>query len=393
MTAALFLAKNKIPVILIDKESFPRDKVCGDCLGGYAISILKQLGAGILDRFIEFDKKLVGRGVHFFGPKHQKISIDALNKVDHKISEVALCRRLYFDQFLMEEVKKHDEIKLFLNTEIKHIEKIQDGLSLSIDGRIPLKTKLLILSTGSTHHLVHKLVKRRPNRSMTAAGIRTYFEGVKDLNQDGFIELHFLKELAPGYLWIFPLPGNLANVGLGIRSDVVARKKLNLRKLFQEYIYGDAYFRKRFDKAKQITPVEGFPLALGGKREVLSGDHYLLSGDAGNLIEPLFGEGIGNAMYSGKFAADHAIQCLKNGSYSGIYNLQYDRMVYNKLGTALRFSAMMQKIASHPKLMSILFDRVSKNHELQKILSGIINGSIPRSKRNGMKLIFRFLLG
>ena len=37
MTAAFFLAKNKIPVTLLEKRSFPRDKICGDCIGGFGL--------------------------------------------------------------------------------------------------------------------------------------------------------------------------------------------------------------------------------------------------------------------------------------------------------------------------------------------------------------------
>ena len=56
-----------------------------------------------------------------------------------------------------------------------------------------------------------------------AAGVRTYYSGVRGLDPQGFIELIFLKDLVPGYLWVFPLPGGRANVGLGLRSDVVRK--------------------------------------------------------------------------------------------------------------------------------------------------------------------------
>src|SRR5690606_7215288 len=62
-------------------------------------------------------------------------------------------------------------------------------------------------------------------------GIRGYYEGVKGLHPENFIELHFLKETLPGYFWIFPLPNGQANVGLGMRSKAVRQKKINLREI------------------------------------------------------------------------------------------------------------------------------------------------------------------
>jgi len=392
MTAALFLAKNNIPVTLIEKKTFPRDKICGDCLGGYALSVLKQIDEGLLDRFIEFDKKLVGSGVHFFGPDQQKVSIEAVNMVDKKMREVALCKRNDFDNFLMDEVKKQQQIEILQNVNITNLSYHINGVRLQSDNNFLLNTKLAIIAIGSQQTLVYKLNKKRPSKKHIAAGIRTYFEDVAGLNDTGYIEIHFLKELAPGYLWIFPLPGNLANVGLGLRSDVVTKRNLNLKALLQDYIHNNKYFKDRFKNARRVDSIHGFPLALWGGKRNISGDHYLLAGDAGNLIEPLFGEGIGHAMYSGKFAAEHAIQCLKNNDYSAKFNLQYDHCVYNKLGRTLRFSSMMQKIACYPKLMSYLFNRVTKNSDLKDLLFSIINGRTPKTRWSGLELIARMVI-
>ena len=391
MTTALFLARSDIPVTLIEKRIFPRDKICGDCLGGYALSVLKQIDDGLFERFLHFDKKRIGAGVHLYGPEHQKVTIEAINMVDQKIREIALCKRTDFDNFLMQEVKNYAQVKVIQDKNVSNISQHPNGLQLYSSSRPFITTKLAIIATGSNQSLVYRLHGNRPSRKHTATGIRTYFEGIKGLNGEEYIELHFLKELAPGYLWIFPLSGNLVNVGLGLRSDVVAKKNLNLKKLLQEYINSTPYFKDRFENARQLASIRSFPLALGGLRRSISGDRYLLAGDAGNLIEPLFGEGIGHAMYSGKFAADHVVQCLARNDFSAKFNKQYDQMVYNKLGTTLRFSAQMQKIAGYPQLMSFLFNRVLRNPGLQQLLFSIINGQTPKTRWNGLELIARVI--
>lgn len=391
MTAAFFLAKNKIPVTLLEKGIFPRDKICGDCIGGFGLSVLKQMDAGLFDRFVSSEKKMIGSGVHFFGPEHQKVTIRAVNKIGDRMTEVALCRRLDFDNFLYDEIKKHKYIEIIQNKNVTDLHKDSGGINIISSDETFLKTKLVILATGSQHALVHKLNGIRQPKKHMAAGIRTYFENINGLNPEGYIELHFLKELAPGYLWIFPLNGNLANVGLGLRSDIVSKRKIDLRHMLKNYINDNPYFSERFKNARQLSDINGFPLALGGKNRSISGDHFLLTGDAANLIEPLFGEGIGHAMYSGKFAAEHALRCLENYNFSAKFNKRYDQEVYNKLGTTLRFSAMMQNIAQYPRLMSFLFNRVKKNPDLQKLLFNIINGQIPKKRWSGLGLIAKMV--
>jgi flavin-dependent dehydrogenase len=58
-----------------------------------------------------------------------------------------------------------------------------------------------------------------------AAGLRAYYKNVTGTNEDNFIELHFIKKMLPGYFWIFPLPNGEANVGVGLLSDMVRKKK------------------------------------------------------------------------------------------------------------------------------------------------------------------------
>jgi geranylgeranyl reductase family protein len=393
MTAAYFLAKNKIPVTILEKRSFPRDKICGDCIGGFGLSVLKQMDAGLFDRFVSSEKKLIGTGVHFFGPEHQKVTIRAANKIGDKMTEVALCRRLDFDNFLYEEIKKHEYIDIIQNENVTDLIKDSGGINIICSDQTFSKTKLVILATGSQHALVHKLNGIRQPKKQMAAGIRTYFENINGLNPEGYIELHFLKELAPGYLWIFPLTRNQANVGLGLRSDIVSKRKIDLRQMLKNYINDDPYFRERFKNAHQLSDISGFPLALGVKNRSISGDHYLLSGDAANLIEPLFGEGIGHAMYSGKFAAEHAIKCINGNNYSAIYNRQYDQAVYQKLGSTLSFSKMMHTLASYPGIIRFIINRVRKDEDLEYMFTQLINGNITKIPANGLRFIIKLLTG
>jgi geranylgeranyl reductase family protein len=393
LTTAIFLGKKGIPVMLIDKDEFPRDKVCGDCLGGYALSVLSQMGDRIFEKFSGWENKIECGGVHLFGPQHQVVSIPAVNLVRNKIHEVALARRKDFDAFLLEEARQYPSIRFLNGKKITGITREESGLILSDGKSYRHRTDMLILATGSVRNLCRQLTGEKMDKKNFATGIRTYFENVRGWSEEAYIELHFLKDLSPGYLWIFPLPGNVCNVGLGLRTDILIRKKIDLKDYLLNLLHHDAYFKGRFSDARQLEEVKGFPLALGGDFRSISGDRFLLAGDAGHLVEPLFGEGIGHAMYSGKFAAEHVLAALEKENFSAGFNKAYDKRVYEKLGTTLRFSLWMNKIARYPALMKFLFNRVNKNETLKDHIYRIVNGEVPKTRLKGLELVGRLITG
>ncbi|OQP57353.1 NAD(P)/FAD-dependent oxidoreductase [Niastella populi] len=64
----------------------------------------------------------------------------------------------------------------------------------------------------------------------------------------------------------------------------------------------------------------------------------MLTGDAAYLIDPFTGEGIGNALYSGRIAAQQAAASLKTNDFSAAAMKAYDDEVYRVLGPELRLS-------------------------------------------------------
>ena len=199
------------------------------------------------------------------------------------------------------------------------------------------------------------------------AGLRAYYKGVKDLDPNGYIELHFVKDFLPGYFWIFPLPNGYANVGVGMRSDMVSKKKVNLKedmlKLIREY----EPIRKRFEGAELEGPIRGYGLPLGSKKRPLSGDGFILLGDAGSLIDPFTGEGIGNAMISGLKAAE-TIEAL-NGNYTAAALKMYDDSVYKRLWPELSLSKKMQELVKYPWLFNLVVNKAVRSKTLRETIS------------------------
>ncbi len=379
---ALKLSYLGIPSVLIDKAVFPRDKVCGDALSGKVLTLLNRLDPAIMQRFAHIPRQSIW-GIRFVAP-NKKI-IDLPFKIDYNPADEPapgfVARRMDFDNFLISEVKRRDNIRLLEGVEAGEMERIEEGYRIKDSrGKILCETPLLIVANGAHSQFARKQAGMKKELKHYAAAVRAYYENVSGFHPDGFIELHFLEEIIPGYFWIFPLPGGGANVGLGMRGDFVKKKGLSLRKKMEEIIQHHPAIKERFADARRCGDIEGYGLPLGSSHQRISGERYMLVGDAGHLIDPLSGEGIGNAMYSGFIAADQVAACLSANDFSAETMLAYDKRVDRVLGSEFRISYRLQKMLSHKRLAIWMANIIHRNRPLIEFMTEMYNDLSARKK-------------
>jgi flavin-dependent dehydrogenase len=205
---------------------------------------------------------------------------------------------------------------------------------------------------------------------------RIYYRDIAGLGDR--MEIHFLNELVPGYLWIFPAGDGLANVGAGmVESYLVGHDgapKMNLRKITYELVASHPRFKRRFSHANEVQgSFRGWQLPCGSERRRIAGDGWMLVGDAASLIDPFSGEGIHNAMLSGKLAAESAAHALRNGTIHTGGLMPYERAIWSELGRELDTAYRMQRLLVKPASRWLLDKLVARAASRPRVRQALVD--------------------
>ena len=134
-------------------------------------------------------------------------------------------------------------------------------------------------------------------------------------------------------------------------------------------IHSHPVFKERFRDAMLDGSISGYGLPLGSKKRAISGEGFMLIGDAASLIDPFTGEGIGNAMISGLKAADCILAQWESRDFSAAALKKYDDDIYQRLWPELKLSKKMQELMKYPWLFNLIANRASKSKTLQETIS------------------------
>jgi len=344
-STALSLSKSNLKVAVFDKEIFPRKKTCGDALSIDVVNQLRKISSTLYSNFLNLAEKTPINGIKIYSPNNNKVEVT----YDKTIKNAYVCSRFVFDNFMVQEVKNLQNITLFENEKVNNVIINNDFVEV-ISSKNTYKSNIIVVANGAYSLISKKLLPHKINSKAYTIAAQVYFSNVKFEDNDK-IELHFLENILPAYFWIFPSNDNIANIGFGMLASDIKKRKINLKNQLNEIIK-DERFAYRFAEAEQTTEIltHGLPLAMTKKN--ISGNRFLLIGDAASLINPLTGEGIGNAIRSGRIAANHIISCQNDNNYSQKYNKKFDKSIYSAMWKEIKFDVFLQKLVKYPKLLN-----------------------------------------
>ncbi len=305
--AALELAKNNIPVAIIDKATLPRYKTCG---GG-----LVYRGRKLLDFDLE---SVIEREFKSITIAYSEANI--CFKVKRDVPIVSMVMRDKFDNFLVEKAVEKGAV-LYDNTKVTDI--IFDASKLLISTTGEEFTADFIIAADGALSPTAKIMGWKDSRHLIPALEYEVTVGKNDFKKFSD-EIRFdLDAIPQGYGWIFPKKNHLS---IGVASAI--RGKKDLKKYYRKYIeflgINDIINEERHGAQIPLTPREdGF-----------FKNNVLLVGDAAGFADPVTAEGISNAMYSGLIAASAIVEGhLNTAEVKKLYKLKLEEKLLPELKT------------------------------------------------------------
>ena len=315
--AGYHLASRGYAVTLFDRAAFPRGKTCGDWLTPAALAELALLG---------LDRDALARQI----PGHAAVARTMLVSPDGRASE----RASGVAGACVPRWSLDDAVRArALHVGCEPVQRIfRDGCPG--DSTELAAFDLTIDARGATAGV--------PN----AIGLRGYWIVPRAALADGAarrVEIHTDADFRRGYGWVFPVHADAAsvrfNIGVGLWKDD-SRAGHSVADFLDRFLAGNRVARSLCAAATQSDRPIGYPVALGLWRNRVAANGVLRIGDAANLADPLTGDGIGNALASGRVVAE----AVANGGDAAAAAARWQRAFETTFAPELRRALVLRRL-------------------------------------------------
>jgi len=346
---AFHLARGGARVLLCEKQSYPREKVCGDGLTPRAVAALDAMG--LRDEYRGWSRS-AGLKVHGGG---HVIELP-WPELDEYPSFGLARPRTDFDQLLARTAVKAGA-ELWETTDVlaplvEH--GLVRGAVVRREGEDPVdvRAEVVVAADGASSRFAQALGLERDEDRPIGVAIRQYYRAERDVDPwlDSYLELWRGGDLLPGYGWVFPLADGTVNVGLGLLNTSAHFRNTNYRQLLKDWVPTVAP-EWGFTPADAVAKPRSAPLPMGANRHPPLHRGVLFVGDAAGLVNPFNGEGIDYAMESGQLAAEAGLAVLESGDRTRLG--AYRKAVERRFGSYFAVGRVFVRLIGDPRTMKV----------------------------------------
>jgi menaquinone-9 beta-reductase len=355
--AAAHLAARGRDVVLLEKDRFPRDKVCGDGLTPRVIKELLDLGM-VDEAHGRVDGWATQQGLRIHGGR--TVMELPWPELDDWPSWGGTATRKVFDEAVARTAERrgaalHEGITVTGPLWRDRAESRVAGVSWrDQDGREgEVRAPIVIAADGASGAMAKHLGSHRRKDRPMAVAARTYYRSPKSDDPwiSSYLDLQDAEgNLLSGYGWVFPLDDGTVNVGLGLLSTSKDFQAVSYRKLLQSWAGGIA---DEWDTTEEnrTDAIRSGPIPMGFNRTPLHQRGVLLVGDSGGMVNPFNGEGISYAMEAAALAAEVADEALTVRRTAVLD--RYDAELRRRWGGYYTLGKVFAELVGNPAVMRV----------------------------------------
>jgi flavin-dependent dehydrogenase len=332
--AAMVLARAGLRVRLLDRATFPREKLCGDTLNPGALRALARLGLHPAGDGLPI------RGMLVTGPG----GVRAEGWYPAGVIGRAI-RRCLLDERLVQAAASAG-VTVVEAARVDSVVANRQPQAMTVNAEIressySMAARFVIAADGRASRIAHGLSLARYARTPRRWAVGRYFTNVAGLADSG--EMHVR---AGHYIGVAPLPGGLANVCV-VTCDRSALRDPAL--LIDTAIADEPVLADRFAHARS----EGRPVSLGPlavECEVPGSLGLLLAGDAAGFVDPMTGDGLRLAICGAELAAAECLEALNRGDLAAAPKRLAARR-HRELGRRLRVNRVLRALSGSKRAL------------------------------------------
>jgi geranylgeranyl reductase family protein len=384
---ACYLARAGIDVLVLEKATFPREKVCGDGLTPRGVKALVSMGVpiGEQDGWVRNKGlRIIGGGVRLELPWPELSSYPGYGLVRS---------RLDFDETLARTAQKAGA-RLLEGVTVTGPVLDDSGRMVGVTarptdsrgdpgGRPPglaeperqYRARVVVAADGNSSRLSLAMgLGKRDDRPLGVA-VRTYYTSPRheDDYLESWLDLWDGDRLLPGYGWIFGMGDGTSNVGLGMLNTSASFKNVDYRDLLRRWLAGMPA-EWGYTEENRTEPIRGAALPRGFNRTPHYTRGLLLTGDAGGMVNPFNGEGIAYAMESGELAAQVIAQALAQPDRAGAEQVlhSYPQVLKNSYGGYYTLGRKFVRAIGDPRVMQFATKRGMPHPALMRFIMKLL---------------------
>jgi flavin-dependent dehydrogenase len=373
-------------VVLVEKTSFPREKVCGDGLTPRGVKAVRDMGIddGADPGFVRVD------GLRVYGPRgildlpwpdlsswpgyglvRTRLDLDRLLARQAQQAGATLWERT-------EAVAPMMDHHWVVGATVRNLEGERElaavgtrGAAGGEDGEAQtsgnggfrarpsrargpgrgVRARFVIAADGASSRFAGQVgVRRVPTRPLGIAA-RRYYRWRREMVPwlEAWLTLQDGPGVMPGYGWIFPVSGSVVNVGAGLLNTFKGFRDVSARQVMDVFVRGLPP-EWAVDEDHADGPLKSGPLPMGFNRTPLAAPGMLVVGDAGGVVNPFNGEGISYAMETGQLAAELVHEALAKGK-PGLAHV-YPTALRQRYGRYYTIGNTFVRLIGNPDIMS-----------------------------------------
>jgi geranylgeranyl reductase family protein len=325
-------------VLLLDRRVFPREKPCGSGLTRKAQRYLDEMGVRgkVKERAYEVPK------IYLVTPRGRAFC----EKIDNEqLPFMLVLNRTVLDHVLLEHVRENG-VAVREGVEVKELLKGNGGFQgvLTREGE-RLQAKTLVMASGV--HSRKFLPGGLP--STRIAALVGWFRGTQLEKNTAY--MFWDDAFLPFYGWIFPEADDLVNVGVGLEEPGCNGK--TLRDAYE--LMQSRYLKKCMNDATPLGSTRGYPIHYTYHVKQVVQDNALFVGEAASLVDPVSGEGIAQALISGRIAAHAIAGYLRSSDPSHLRDYETAvRKEFHRFPTRRWTKAIMSHRAAWPLIEALV---------------------------------------